>query len=97
MIISLKVTDDGKQALMTLCGGDMRKVLNILQSTWLAFGSVTEETVYSCVGHPLPVDIKNIANWLLNESYELSYCSILLILFNNFYHCFVNFNSFLNG
>ncbi|KAF7396179.1 hypothetical protein HZH66_007041 [Vespula vulgaris] len=73
---NLKVTDDGKQALMTLCGGDMRKVLNILQSTWLAFGSVTEETVYSCVGHPLPVDIKNIANWLLNESYELSYCKI---------------------
>nr|XP_050853742.1 replication factor C subunit 5 isoform X4 [Vespula vulgaris] len=73
---NLKVTDDGKQALMTLCGGDMRKVLNILQSTWLAFGSVTEETVYSCVGHPLPVDIKNIANWLLNESYELSYCNL---------------------
>ncbi|XP_043670890.1 replication factor C subunit 5 isoform X1 [Vespula pensylvanica] len=73
---NLKVTDDGKQALMTLCGGDMRKVLNILQSTWLAFGSVTEETVYSCVGHPLPVDIRNITNWLLNESYELSYCKI---------------------
>lgn len=73
---NLKVTEDGKQALMTLCSGDMRKVLNILQSTWLAFGSVTEETVYSCVGHPLPVDIKNIANWLLNESYELSYCKI---------------------
>ncbi|XP_043670892.1 replication factor C subunit 5 isoform X2 [Vespula pensylvanica] len=73
---NLKVTDDGKQALMTLCGGDMRKVLNILQSTWLAFGSVTEETVYSCVGHPLPVDIRNITNWLLNESYELSYCNL---------------------
>ncbi|KAI4500964.1 hypothetical protein M0802_003767 [Mischocyttarus mexicanus] len=73
---NLKVMDDGKEALMTLCNGDMRKVLNILQSTWLAFGSVTEETVYSCVGHPLPIDIKNIANWLLNESYELSYCKI---------------------
>lgn len=73
---NLKVTADGKQALMTLCGGDMRKVLNILQSTWLAFGSVTEDTVYTCVGHPLPVDIKNIVNWLLNESYELAYCKI---------------------
>lgn len=73
---NLKVTEDGKQALMMLSNGDMRKVLNILQSTWLAFGSVTEETVYSCIGHPLPVDIKNIANWLLNESYELSYCKI---------------------
>lgn len=57
----------------------MRKVLNVLQSTWLAFGEVTEENVYSCVGHPLPIDIRNIVNWLLNESYELCYCSILSI------------------
>ena len=73
---NLSVNEDGKEALMALSGGDMRKVLNVLQSTWLAFGSVTEETVYSCVGHPLPVDIKNIVNWLLNESYESCYCKI---------------------
>ncbi|XP_078046374.1 replication factor C subunit RfC3 isoform X2 [Augochlora pura] len=70
---NLEVSEDGKKALVTLSGGDMRKVLNVLQSTWLAFGSVTEETVYTCVGHPLPIDIKNIVNWLLNESYELCY------------------------
>ncbi|XP_076670543.1 replication factor C subunit RfC3 isoform X2 [Andrena cerasifolii] len=70
---NLTVSEDGKKALTTLSGGDMRKVLNVLQSTWLAFGSVTEENVYSCVGHPLPIDIKNIVNWLLNESYELCY------------------------
>ncbi|KAK1124795.1 Replication factor C (RF-C) subunit [Melipona bicolor] len=73
---NLNVSEDGKQALITLSGGDMRKVLNVLQSTWLAFGAVTEENVYSCVGHPLPIDIKNIVNWLLNESYELCYCKI---------------------
>lgn len=76
---SLNVSEDGKQALITLSGGDMRKVLNVLQSTSLAFSAVTEENVYSCVGHPLPIDIKNIINWLLNESYELCYCSILFI------------------
>lgn len=64
---------------MTLSGGDMRKVINVLQSTWLAYGSVTEETVYSCVGHPLPTDITSIANWLLNENYILAYRSILLL------------------
>ncbi|XP_011304933.1 replication factor C subunit 5 [Fopius arisanus] len=72
----LTVSEDGKQALMTLSGGDMRKVLNVLQSTWLAYGSVTEENVYNCVGHPLPIDIKNIANWLLNESYMSAYNKI---------------------
>lgn len=79
MSFSLNVSEDGKQALITLSRGDMRKVLNVLQSTWLAFGAVTEENVYSCVGHPLPIDLKNIVNWLLNESYELCYCSILFI------------------
>ncbi|XP_043271085.1 replication factor C subunit 5 [Venturia canescens] len=70
------VNEEGKKALMTLSGGDMRRVINILQSTWLAFGSVTEENVYACVGHPLPVDIKNILNWLLNETYENTYNKI---------------------
>ncbi|KZC05458.1 PREDICTED: replication factor C subunit 5 [Dufourea novaeangliae] len=73
---NLDVSEDGKKALIALSGGDMRKVLNVLQSTWLAFGSVTEENVYTCVGHPLPIDIKNIVNWLLNESYEMCYCKI---------------------
>ncbi|XP_033222282.1 replication factor C subunit 5 [Belonocnema kinseyi] len=72
----LTVSEDGKKALMTLSGGDMRKVINVLQSTWLAFGSVTEDNVYTCVGHPLPVDIRNILNWLLNETYQLAYCKI---------------------
>ncbi|XP_014210070.1 replication factor C subunit 5 [Copidosoma floridanum] len=70
---NVNVTEDGKQALMTLSGGDMRRVINVLQSTWLAFGCVNEENVYACVGHPLPNDIKNIVNWLLNESYEFAY------------------------
>lgn len=74
------MSEDGKTALITLSGGDMRKVINVLQSTWLALGSVTEDNVYTCVGHPLPVDIKNILAWLLNETYQLAYCSILFNL-----------------
>ncbi|XP_057327260.1 replication factor C subunit 5 [Microplitis mediator] len=72
----INITEDGKRALMDLSGGDMRKVLNVLQSTWLAFGSVSETNVYSCVGHPLPIDIKNILNWLLNEQYFSAYSKI---------------------
>jgi len=56
----------------------MRKVISVLQSTWFAYGEVNEENVYNCVGHPLPRDINNIVNWLLNESYEMCYKSILL-------------------
>ncbi|CAO1385819.1 unnamed protein product [Diamesa serratosioi] len=64
---NLKCSEDGKKALMDLSGGDMRKVLNVLQSTWMAFKDVTEDNVYTCVGHPLKKDIENIVYWLLND------------------------------
>lgn len=80
MCFSLTVTDDGKQALLTLANGDMRKVLNVLQSTWMAYKSVTEDTVYTCVGHPLKNDITNIVKWLLNEKFADAYKSILFFI-----------------
>merc|ERR1719220_3360382 len=63
---SVDVTDDGKEALMRLSQGDMRRVLNILQSCHMAFEEVTEDNVYTCTGHPLRSDITNIVNWALN-------------------------------
>lgn len=78
----LKVSDDGKKALVKLANGDMRKVLNVLQSTWMAHKDVTEETVYLCVGHPTPSDIKTIIHWLMSvesfqECFESKYCGML--------------------
>ncbi|CAD0201285.1 unnamed protein product [Chrysodeixis includens] len=64
----VKISEDGIKALLALSGGDMRKVLNTLQSTWLAYRDVTEDNVYTCVGHPLRSDINLILNWLLNEN-----------------------------
>ncbi|XP_037090098.1 LOW QUALITY PROTEIN: replication factor C subunit 5-like [Pollicipes pollicipes] len=64
---SVEITPDGRQALLDLAGGDMRRVLNILQATWIAFGRVTEHNVYTCIGHPLTSDITAIVNWMLNE------------------------------
>ncbi|KAJ2949162.1 hypothetical protein O0L34_g6103 [Tuta absoluta] len=64
----VKMSEDGLKALLTLSGGDMRKVLNTLQSTWLAYRDVTEDNVYTCVGHPLRSDINSIVNWLMNEN-----------------------------
>lgn len=73
------ITEDGKKALLTLANGDMRKVLNVLQSTWLAFKNVTEDNVYTCVGHPLKTDIENIVKWLLNDDFQTTYKSILFL------------------
>ncbi|VEN59708.1 unnamed protein product [Callosobruchus maculatus] len=70
------ITEDGKRALLTLANGDMRKVLNVLQSTWLAYKNVTEDNVYTCVGHPLRKDIENIFKWLLNSDFKSTYNNI---------------------
>ncbi|XP_031273136.1 replication factor C subunit 3 [Pistacia vera] len=65
----LDVTESGLAALVRLCNGDMRKALNILQSTHMASQQITEEAVYLCTGNPLPNDIEQISYWLLNESF----------------------------
>ena len=70
------MSDDGEKALVTLSGGDMRKVLNVLQSTHMAYERVTEDTVYTCVGHPLRSDITSIVNWMLNEDFGTAYTNI---------------------
>jgi replication factor C subunit 3/5 len=67
---NLTVTEDGKEALFSLSGGDMRKILNVLQSTSLAFNVVDEKNVYLCVGQPDPHVIQRILKLLLNETIE---------------------------
>uniref|UniRef100_A0A1J3I3Q0 Replication factor C subunit 5 n=1 Tax=Noccaea caerulescens TaxID=107243 RepID=A0A1J3I3Q0_NOCCA len=72
----LDVSESGLAALVRLSNGDMRKALNILQSTHMASEKITEEEVYLCTGNPLPKDIEQISHWLLNESYADSYKKI---------------------
>ncbi|XP_072207172.1 replication factor C subunit 5 isoform X1 [Excalfactoria chinensis] len=71
------VSEDGMKALVTLSSGDMRRALNILQSTSMAFGKVTEENVYTCTGHPLKADIANILDWMLNQNFSAAYHKIM--------------------
>ncbi|XP_070573347.1 replication factor C subunit 5-like isoform X2 [Ptychodera flava] len=71
------VTEDGMNALVTLATGDMRKALNILQSTSMAYDVVSEDNVYTCVGHPLKSDIANIVGWMLNDNFSTAYNNII--------------------
>ncbi len=73
------ITDDGQRALLTLAQGDMRKVLNILQSCAMAFPTVDEDSVYTCVGHPLKRDITDMVNWMLNEPFTVAYDKVMSI------------------
>jgi hypothetical protein len=38
----------------------------------MASGSVSESSVYDCVGHPSKVDMKTMINVLLNENFTVA-------------------------
>ncbi len=66
----MNATEDGHRALMELAAGDMRRVLNLLQSTHMAYPIVNEENVYLTAGAALPGVIQSILNSLLNDTFE---------------------------
>ena len=66
---SLAITAEGVDAVRDLGAGDMRRTLNILQSSFLAkagAGAVEADDVYATTGQPRPGDIEAIAGMLLN-------------------------------
>jgi len=69
---NVQIDQEGKKAILQLANGDMRRALNILQSSHMASGLVTETSVYECVGHPSKNDIKTIINVLLNENFTVA-------------------------
>jgi replication factor C subunit 3/5 len=66
------VTPDGIQAILRLSGGDMRRVLNLLQSTAMSFPVVDEASVYLTSGAPLPQDIDQIMELLMNHTFQVA-------------------------
>jgi len=69
----LNVTDDGRKALIKLGNGDMRKVINLLQSTSMAHDVVDEDNVYICCGQPKKEDIRMVIESLVNDSFDECY------------------------
>ena len=41
----------------------------------MAHDEVNEQNVYICTGQPLPTDIANIVEWMLNEDFVTAYQS----------------------
>jgi replication factor C subunit 3/5 len=78
---NVKLTEDGCKAILALSGGDMRRVLNLLQSTAMSnqkavegkedtVAVVDETAVYLTSGAPLPSDMDAILMWLMNETFK---------------------------
>jgi len=57
---SLKVLDDGVEAILEIGGGDLRRTTNILQTAASVGKPIDAETVYSVVGRANPYDIREM-------------------------------------
>lgn len=71
----VNLTKDGVEALLAVGKGDMRRILNIMQSCNMASkasgtDAVDANTVYSNTGAPNPDVIVTTWNWLQNEDFD---------------------------
>ncbi|TDL23643.1 P-loop containing nucleoside triphosphate hydrolase protein [Rickenella mellea] len=70
---NVKLTPDGKQALLKLSKGDMRRALNVLQACHAAYDLTGETEIYNCTGNPHPSDIETVVNSMLSDEFTTSY------------------------
>ncbi|AYV81755.1 MAG: replication factor C small subunit, partial [Harvfovirus sp.] len=82
---NVDITSKGIDTIIKRSKGDMRKVLNILQSTSMSYDKITELAVNKCIGYPTADDIDKIFNSLLEDIFEDSYKLILDIKNKNSY------------
>lgn len=69
----LNLTEDGARAIVQVGSGDMRKVLNIFQTTSMGHrGAIDARAVYSSTGVPSPEDIDLFLRTLMNEAVSFS-------------------------
>lgn len=69
----VNLTQDGREALLKLSRGDMRRSLNVLQACHAAYDVTDETAVYNCTGNPHPSDIEEVMESMMNEDFETSY------------------------
>jgi len=72
-IENINVTEPGMDSIIKISHGDMRKVLNILQSTSMAYKTINEKNVNSCIGYPRKNQIEEILNSLFCDTFQNTY------------------------
>lgn len=68
-----RVSDGAVRAILTLSGGDMRKVLNVLQAAVSGYDAVDEDTIYAVTGNPRPAEVEAVLNQLLTADFKAVY------------------------
>lgn len=81
----INLMQSGLNTIIKRAKGDMRKILNILQTVSMTYNKITENNVNICLGYPTTNDIDTILVSLLNDTYNESYDIINNIIINNGY------------
>lgn len=76
---SIRITDLGIDIIIKRSNGDMRRVLNILQSVSMIYSIVNEKNINMCIGYPRKRDMVNIFDLLINKNFDESYYGIVKI------------------
>lgn len=64
------INKEGIDAVIKLAKGDMRKIYNLLQSTFISYQEITEQNVYQCVIYPKPSDMQELFQKLISGTLE---------------------------
>ena len=73
------MTDEGLAAIVKLSEGDMRRCLNILQSTHMSYPLIDDTAVYATTGNPPPSTILHMLQTLLNSPIHEAYQTVFTI------------------
>jgi len=67
------INAEGRNALLRLSKGDMRRALNVLQACHAAYDHVDENAVYNCTGAPHPTDIETMVRSMIIDDFTTCY------------------------
>jgi replication factor C subunit 3/5 len=82
----IRIDKEAKESILMIAKGDMRKVLNLLQSvSFMKEESIKEKDIYIASGLPIYSDMDYIIQILLNENLETSMIKIDKIIYENGY------------
>tara|TARA_Y100000310_G_C20683029_1_gene817167 strand:+ start:2506 stop:3537 length:1032 start_codon:yes stop_codon:yes gene_type:complete len=78
----LKISEDAKQALAQICGGDCRKLENILQSCAVISKDIGVELVYSMAAVAKPKEVADLMNSALKQDFLGARTKLLDLMLN---------------
>lgn len=78
----IEITKNGIETVIKRGNGDLRRVLNILQSASLSYKALNEKNINLCLGYPREEQMRNILDYLVNDNFKECYQKIMAIKTN---------------